>query len=998
MKTVDENASACTASSESDTLSLLQRASAIGRFGAWAYDVAEQRLIWSNEVAAIHDLPPGYAPTVEEGINFYHIDDRPRIASLFAACLSHGVPFDVQLTLISAKGRELQVRSMAQAVRDAQGNIVRLEGACQDVSEQHARNQRLAESETLLNAVFNQSYIYQGLLDHHGVLIRANTIAFSACGYKPTVEIGRPFWECSWWRQDAEIVTRMHAFVRRAIAGETVDDEIDYFVASGERRQTQFSAVPIYGAAGELMRVLVSGLDITERKRDETFHTGMRKLFENVAMHRPLPEILLGIVELMESRIRTKRCSVNLLDAEGLRLTQGYGPSLPASYMQLLKGLAIGPNVGSCGTAAFERQVVAVEDIETDPRWANFRDIVRPFGLRSCWSVPIFNASGRVLGTFAVYDTVPSLPMREELALVSDCAHVAGVAIERECDEATLRDQASLLDKAHDAIIVRDLEHQVVFWNQGAEKLYGWTSAEAQGKNVSDLLYLDPLIFTEATRKVLGEGEWQGEVNQHDRNGRPLWVDAHWSLVRDENGVPKSILAINTDVTQRKASEHEIYNLAFHDSLTGLPNRQLLHNRLAQALAACARNQETGGILFLDLDNFKSLNDTQGHDVGDKLLVQVAARLSSSVRECDTVARIGGDEFVIMLDGLVSLRAEAAAQAQAVAEKILSAFAQPFDLDGDECVSTPSIGVALFSDNQLTVDEILKRADLAMYQAKAAGRNTVRFYDPEMQAAVSLRVQMEKDLRHGLINHEFVLYYQAQVNAAGCLTGAEVLLRWQHPQHGMMPPLSFIPVAEDSGLILPIGRWILETACRQLARWASLPAKAGLTIAVNVSARQFRHPGFVAEVREILAQTGARPELLKLELTESQLVDNVEETIDKMQALRNLGVSFSLDDFGTGYSSMSYLKRLPLAQLKIDPSFVRDILNNQSDAAIARTVIALGQSLGLSVIAEGVEASTQRDLLHSLGCYHYQGYLFSKPLPIEQFDQLALPSLNTATR
>ncbi|MBY0341625.1 MAG: EAL domain-containing protein [Rhodocyclaceae bacterium] len=493
-------------------------------------------------------------------------------------------------------------------------------------------------------------------------------------------------------------------------------------------------------------------------------------------------------------------------------------------------------------------------------------------------------------------------------------------------------------------------------------------------------------------------GEWVGEVQQVDKQGREIWVEAHWSLVHGDDGKPVSILAINTDISQRKASEAEIYTLAFHDSLTRLPNRQLLHNRLQQVLMSAARTHDNGAILFLDLDNFKSLNDTQGHAIGDKLLVQVAHRLLLCVRESDTVARIGGDEFVVMLTSLGSQRADAATQAQVVAEKIVAAFAQPFDLDGFEYSSTPSLGVALFSDTQLSVEELLKRADLAMYQAKASGRNTIRFFDPEMQAAVSLRVQMENDLRRALNKQEFVLYYQAQVDADGCLTGAEALVRWQHPQHGLMSPFNFIPVAEDSGLILQIGAWILETACHQLAAWARESGREHLTIAVNVSARQFRHADFVSQVNEALARSGANPQRLKLELTESQLVDNVEETIDKMHALRSLGVSFSLDDFGTGYSSLSYLKRLPLAQLKIDPSFVRDVLDNPSDAAIVRTVIALGHSLGLNVIAEGVETQAQRELLFRLGCHSYQGYLFSRPIPVAEFNALDLDCTRLSSR
>ncbi|HWU84617.1 MAG TPA: EAL domain-containing protein, partial [Rhodocyclaceae bacterium] len=602
--------------------------------------------------------------------------------------------------------------------------------------------------------------------------------------------------------------------------------------------------------------------------------------------------------------------------------------------------------------------------------------------------LPLLDSEGRPLGVvFLLFRNAPGSSDFVVSTLKIFAARIAA-ELERQQAESQLREQASLLDKAHDAILVRDLEHRILFWNRGAERLYGWSAAEASGRAIDELLYEDTRAFKEGTRKVLQQGEWQGELMQRDKQGRQIWIEAHWSLVRDEAGQPRSILAINTDITQRKASEREIYTLAFHDGLTGLPNRQLFRNRLEQALLVAERSREIGAVLFLDLDNFKALNDTQGHDVGDQLLVQTAARISHCLRESDTVARIGGDEFVVLLTDLGAQRSDAASAAQEIAEKIAHAFAEVFDLSGYEYGTSPSIGVVLFSDAESGVDELLKRADLAMYQAKAAGRNAIRFFDPDMQAAVTLRVQVEKDLRHALVNNEFVLYYQAQIDADGRLLGAEALIRWQHPQHGLLSPFSFIPIAEDCGLILSIGAWALDTACAQLAAWAHLPGRGGMSIAVNVSARQFRHPGFVVEVQDAIERHRIDARRLKLELTETQLLDNVEETIDKMQALGQLGVKLSLDDFGTGYSSLSYLRRLPLHQLKIDPSFVRDIVANPGDAAIARTIIALGQSLGLEVIAEGVETEAQRELLLGLGCECYQGYLFSRPIPIEQFEEL----------
>jgi diguanylate cyclase (GGDEF)-like protein/PAS domain S-box-containing protein len=472
-------------------------------------------------------------------------------------------------------------------------------------------------------------------------------------------------------------------------------------------------------------------------------------------------------------------------------------------------------------------------------------------------------------------------------------------------------------------------------------------------------------------------------------DGETRWVVAWGDFERDSLGKPVLQIGAIQDITERKTAADKIEQLAFFDLLTDLPNRRLLLDRLRQAMAASARSEKCGALLFIDLDNFKTLNDTLGHDIGDLLLQQVARRLVTCVREGDTVARLGGDEFVVMLEDLSGNLQEAATQTEIVGEKILAALNETYDLGNYKHHSTPSIGVTLFINHQETIDELLKRADLAMYQAKAAGRNTLRFFDPDMQASVAARAAMEVDLRKAIVEKQFLLHYQAQVNSSGRVIGAEALVRWQHPERGLVSPADFIPLAEECGLILPLGHWVLESACGQLAAWASKPELAHLTVAVNVSARQFSLPNFVEQVLAVVDYLGARPDRLKLELTESLLLENAEDIIAKMLALRARGVGFSMDDFGTGYSSLSYLKRLPLDQLKIDQSFVRDVLTDPNDAAIARTIVALGQNLGLAVIAEGVETEAQREFLEAHGCHAYQGYLFSRPLPVEGFEEFA---------
>ena len=466
-----------------------------------------------------------------------------------------------------------------------------------------------------------------------------------------------------------------------------------------------------------------------------------------------------------------------------------------------------------------------------------------------------------------------------------------------------------------------------------------------------------------------------------------LWLDLTCASSRDGSGNVVGGIAIVQDFTERKNSEERINNLAFYDPLTHLPNRRLLMNRLQLALASSARTGREGALLLIDLDNFKTLNDTLSHQVGDLFLQQVALRLAACVREDDTVARLGGDEFIVMLENLSEHALEAAAHTEAVGEKILAALGQPCQLITNEHHCSCSIGAVLFNSNSQTTDELLKQADIAMYQSKKAGRNTLRFFDPQMQASITARVSLEAELRKALEKQQFQLHYQIQVDSARRPLGAEALIRWIHPERGMISPAQFIPLAEETGLILSIGLWVLETACAQLKAWQQDALTRDLVLAVNVSARQFHQADFVAQVHDAVQRHAINPMRLKLELTEGMLLADVEDTIATMNILSEIGIQFSMDDFGTGYSSLQYLKRLPLDQLKIDQSFIRNIVTDNSDRAIVRTIIVMAQSLGIAVIAEGVETEENRLFLLENGCFHYQGYLFGKPAPIEQFEE-----------
>ncbi len=448
---------------------------------------------------------------------------------------------------------------------------------------------------------------------------------------------------------------------------------------------------------------------------------------------------------------------------------------------------------------------------------------------------------------------------------------------------------------------------------------------------------------------------------------------------------------LQQDIIERKKAETEIHNLAFFDPLTQLPNRRFLHGRVEYALNSSALHGNHGALMFIDLDHFKKLNDTKGHEWGDQLLIEVAKRLKPCVRTTDTIARLGGDEFVVLLEGLSERPEEATTQARKVAEKILNVITRPFvpkDRDADEYQGTCSIGISLFRGDETTLNDLLKQADIAMYFVKDSGRNAIRFFDVGMQSAMEYRNALETDLRRVLSKRQLRLYFQPQVDSVGRILGAEVLLRWEHPEHGLVSPVEFIPLAEETGLIVPIGLWVLETACAQLNAWKGGPHTRTLVLAINVSARQFQQPDFLARVSEILERTAVDPAQLKLELTESLILDNVSAAITTMRALKAMGIGFSMDDFGTGYSSLTYLKLLPLDQLKIDRSFIRNIATDPNDAAIVRTIIAMGKTLGMDVIAEGVETEAQREFLELQGCRAFQGYLFGKPLPLPDFEQL----------
>jgi diguanylate cyclase (GGDEF)-like protein/PAS domain S-box-containing protein len=549
---------------------------------------------------------------------------------------------------------------------------------------------------------------------------------------------------------------------------------------------------------------------------------------------------------------------------------------------------------------------------------------------------------------------------------------------------------AAIAFESQEAMVITDARQTILKVNQAFTRTTGYSAEEAVG-NTPTLLKSgkqDKQFYDTLWEALNRDKFWTGEIWNRRKNGElyPEWLNI--SAVTDANGQVSNYVAAFSDITASKKLEETIHHLAFYDRLTKLPNRRLLIERLQQVLNSSTQHLNHGALLFIDLDNFKELNDIRGYKVGDSLLIEVAKRLQHCVHSNDMVACLGGDDFVIVLEELSKETEQAAMQAESFAEKIHATLSRSFDLQGQHYHNTCSIGISLFRNHETSVDNLLKYADTAMYQAKKSGRNSIRFFDPATHAALKERIALEFDLRLALSNQQFQLYYQMQVDNTGKILGAEALIRWQHPERGLVPPMQFIHLLEESGLIVGVGLWILETACAQIKCWELNDHTQHLQLAVNVSARQFRQTDFVEQVCAVLAKTAINPDRLKLELTESLILEDVSGTISKIQALKDMGVHFSMDDFGTGYSSLSYLSKLPMDQLKIDQSFVCNIGVKSSDAVIVQTIIGMAKNLDMEVIAEGVETEQQRDFLERNCCTHYQGYLFSKPLPLEEFEQL----------
>ncbi len=938
----------------------LRRAQAAGRVGSWAQDLTQGRLtrqspvIWSAETYRIFGVPIGVAVDLQMFMDHVHPDDCAELERHWRQAIK-GRRYDLEFRIVVG-GEVRRVHSQLDLVFDRNGRAERCVGSLQDITERWRNDmaQRVAKDRltALVEAIPDAIFFKDG----QGRWLIANEAGqrrFDLRGF-------------DWYgKTDVQMIEERPDY-RELHRGCIIEDE---------------------KAWNSSERILVQQRMVNEAGRVRVFEVRMVALRDDAGERRALVVIDREITKMRQAEIELHE-AVDALNDSLERTNLLLDAALDAVINMDQDGCVIGWNhqaeavFGYTVAQAMGREVAELIVPQRSRQahrdgMARYLRTSQPTIVGRRVEVTGMRADG---SEFPIELTVAALRRH---GVFTFSAYVRDIT-SRKLAEGELRIAAAAFD-AQEGMVITDPTGTIERVNQAFTGITGYSAEEAVGKNTSLLKSgrHSRAFFGALWHDLLRHGVWQGELWNRRKNGEvyPQWLGI--SAVRGVQGEVTHYVGMLSDITVRKAAEAEIRQLAFYDSLTNLPNRRMLTDRLKQALASARRNQSHGALLFIDLDHFKTLNDTMGHAQGDFLLQQVAVRLNAAIREGDTVARLGGDEFVVMLQNLDANATDAASQAEAVGEKVLAALRAPYQFNTLVHHGSASLGIALFDDRHDSVDELLKRADLALYQAKDGGRNTLRFFDPDMQVAVTARAALEVDLRYGLEHDQLRLHYQPQVNDRGRLTGAEALVRWQHPEYGLVMPGRFIAMAEQTGLILPLGHWVLETACAQLAQWSRHEATAHLTLAVNVSPRQFHREHFVDEVLAVLQNTGAPASRLKLELTESLLVSDVEDIIRKMAALKRRGVGFSLDDFGTGYSSLTYLKRLPLDQLKIDQSFLSDALTNPDDAAIASAIIALGQSLGMMVIAEGVETSDQRDFLRGEGCYNYQGFLFGHPGPID---------------
>ena len=731
-----------------------------------------------------------------------------------------------------------------------------------------------------------------------------------------------------------------------------------------------------------------SFMDITERRRLDAWQSLTLSLLEDMSGRAPQRQLLLRLVAFVEAQLVGARCSLQLLSDDRRRIQTCCSPSLPHAYLAALEGLEISETAGSCGAAAALGRTVIVPDVFDHPNWVPYRALAETHGFRACWSEPVFDDALRPMGTFAVYYDEVRSPEPDDLVLLRQSASLASLVVQRAAVREDLMLAAALFEQGTESVVVTDAAHRIVRVNRAFERVTGYAAAEVVGRRPSEL-HAPSLFATQGAsveEDAEAAGQWKGElmIRRKDGEAVPVWLSV--VALHGPNGDVTHYLRTAVDLRETKAQAERIRQLAFYDPLTGLPNRALVTDRLRQALVSAERRRQALAVLFIDLNRFKEVNDTLGHDVGDEVLAAVARRFAAVVRRDDSLGRLGGDEFIVIADGARE------PEATLCAERLVESLIEPIVVQDQPFALGASVGIALYPADGRLPDELMKHADIAMYRAKAAGGG-IRLYQPEMSSGLGERVALARDLRYALQRDKGLgLHFQPQVDlATGALSGAEALLRWTHPTLGPIPPSTFIALAEERSMMLELGEWVLRAACQQLAAWRAAGRPLRGRLAVNVSAQQLDAPDALARARRAIEAAGVGMHEIEMELTESALMRNIDHAMGVLRQLRDAGIALSIDDFGTGYSSLAHLKRFPVERLKIDMSFVRDMLSDPNDYAIVGSIIGMARPLRLVTVAEGVERAEQADALRALGCAHAQGYLFGRPVPAAEFADRWLP-------